>query len=164
MFSLSTNLIHPIIVHFPIVLAIALVVTDHAALFTGTKFGGRSCLANLSVLLALLLGAFTFFAFVSGGLSFAGAQQTGISAEIMGVHRDMGRIFATLAVFWAFLRGGLWWWRVEPNHLWRILFVAFELGLIVMVVLTALYGMDLVNGHGIVNAAKANANGAFFLL
>ncbi len=149
MSTLPPNLIHPIIVHFPIVLVIALVVTDHVALFTGTKFGGRSCLANLSVLLALLLGAFTFIALVSGGMSFAAAQQTGVSDVVMGVHRDMGRIFTTLVVFWAFLRGGLWWWHVEPNRLWRILLVAFELGLIVMVVLTALYGMDLVYGHGI---------------
>ncbi|MEJ2124082.1 MAG: hypothetical protein P8Y47_04525 [Alphaproteobacteria bacterium] len=149
MSSFTPNLIHPMIVHLPIVLAIALVVTDHVALFAGTNFGGRSCLANLSVLLAVLLGVFTFITLVSGGISFASAQQTGVSSEIMGVHRDMGKIFTTLAVFWAFLRGGLWWWRVEPNHLWRILFVAFELGLIVMVALTAHYGMDLVYGHGI---------------
>jgi uncharacterized membrane protein len=156
MSSLQTNLIHPIIVHFPIVLAIALAVTDHVALFAGTKFGGRSCLANLSVLLALLLGVFTLIALVSGGVSFAAAQQTGVSADTMGVHRDMGRIFTTLAVFWALLRGGLWWWHVEPNRLWRILFVAFELGLIVMVALTALYGVDLVYGHGI--AVKLQAH------
>lgn len=149
MSTLSPHIIHPIIVHFPIVLVIALVVTDHVALFTGTNFVGRSCLANLSVLLALLLGAFTFIAFISGGMSFAAAQQTGVSEVVMGVHRDMGRIFTTLAVFWAFMRGGLWWWRIEPNHLWRILIVAFELGLIVMVVLTAFYGMDLVYGYGI---------------
>ena len=146
---LKPEIMHPLMVHFPIVLLIALAMTDHVALFAGRNLGGQSCLPNISALLAVLAGATAMFVYVNGSVAYDIALANGTSPVVLDMHRDLGTVLTVLALIWAVLRGWILVRQRTVSRMWNILVASTSLGLAILVVVVALYGTGLVYAHGV---------------
>ena len=146
---LKPEIMHPLMVHFPIVLLIALAMTDHVALFAGRNLGGQSCLPNISALLAVLAGATAMFVYVNGSVAYDIALTNGTSPVVLDMHRDLGAVLTVLALIWAVLRGWILVRQRTVSRMWNILVASTSLGLAILVVVVALYGTGLVYAHGV---------------
>lgn len=153
--TFAPEFLHPFLVHFPIVLIIGLAVADNAAVLSGSNLGTRTCQSSSAALIAVLAGIFAVFAFVSGTAAYDAAVAKGASPQLMDMHRDIAIAAAGLALIWAAFRSWLWTRQRPLAHIWNILVAAVSLGLAILVVITALYGMDLVFHHGINVTAMA---------
>lgn len=153
--TLKPELMHPLMVHFPIVLLIALAITDHVTLFAGGNLGERGCLPNLATLIAVFVGVTAVLVYVNGSVAYDIALEKGVSAALLKMHRDLGTALAAIAVLWAGLRCWIWVRGKPLSRMWNVLVASISLGLAIMVVVVALYGMGLVYAHGVNVAAPA---------
>jgi uncharacterized membrane protein len=144
--------IHAIAVHFPIVLLIALALLDISALIGGWSLDGRGCIANLSVSLAIFAGLSGAITWVFGDWSQDIALASNVSAQVAQLvefHCDLGDAMAVLLVAWALVRGFVWWRRIALTGAWRGLIVLAEIGLVILIIVTAYYCGQLVYEHGV---------------
>jgi len=147
--SPSSVFLHPMLVHFPIVLLTALAFADHAAVLSGDNLGNRSCLPTVAMWLAVSAGIAAVIAFANGVLAYDMAVIDGTAGLNGGLHRDLAMVTAGLASLWAVVRGWLWSRDVALPRMWNILVAGASLGLAILVLVTALRGHALVLLHGV---------------
>jgi uncharacterized membrane protein len=141
--------IHPMLVHFPIVLFLLGAAIQLIALARRTDLSGRSCLANgafsIFVLAAIAAAVTAFF----GDVAFDHAVSLGFPQAPLDRHAIFGYttmwFFIVYAAFYLFA-----WWRHVPlaggrGWLW---FVATLVG-VALVLVTAYFGGDLVYRIGV---------------
>jgi uncharacterized membrane protein len=150
--------IHPMLVHFPIVLIFLLAGFDVVATFLGYSVSGRTAAGNLSTGLAVLAGLSAVAAYYFGGLALDFAEAGGFSSEVAEIHEGLGEMVALAFAVWALIRAFLWFRDVR-----MVRPAAFVLPLVavagaVLVSMTASYGGRLVFELG-VNVAKAASGG-----
>jgi uncharacterized membrane protein len=141
--------VHPMLVHFPIVLFLLGTALEFIALARRADLAGRSCLANgalaLMVLAAVAASVTAFF----GDVALDHAVKIGFPQAPLERHGDLGYttmwFFILYAAFYL-----LAWWRRFPlgggrGWLW---FVASLVG-VALVLVTAYFGGDLVYHIGV---------------
>jgi len=146
---ISTALIHPMLVHFPIVLLITAVAMDIFLLLTNKDLANRKCLP-LMALSALLLGILSAgIAAVFGDIALDKAISLGFPSGPLETHETLALI--TIAVFSLYcllrllalwrrypLRGFSGWISALPGMVGLVLLIA-----------TAYYGGELVYHLGV---------------
>jgi uncharacterized membrane protein len=141
--------IHPMLVHFPIVLFLLGAAVQFIALARRTDLSGRSCFANatlaLFVLAAIAAAVTAFF----GDEAFDHAVSLGFPQAPLDHHAILGYItmwfFIVYAAFYLFA-----WWRqvrLAGGRGW-LLFIASLVG-VALVLVTAYFGGDLVYRIGV---------------
>lgn len=146
--------IHPMIVHFPIVLIFCLAAFDVIATFTGHSVSGRTVAGNISTVLAVLAGASAVVAAMFGDMALEFAEATGFHSEIAEIHEGLGQTTATAFGIWALIRLFLWW--KDKRFAGGVGFVMPVVAVagVCLVIATAYFGGQLVYDLG-VNVAKA---------
>lgn len=146
---ISIELIHPMLVHFPIVFLITAVVLDIIVLLTKRDLSDRQGLP-LIALSALLLGILSAgLAAIFGDMALDKAVAKGFALEPLENHETMGLI--TIAVFsvYCLLRLLALWrkYRLAGGRGW----IAVSLGIAggVLLIITAYYGGELVYHLGV---------------
>ena len=141
--------IHPMVVHFPIVLFLLGAALEFIALVRGADLAGRSSLANGALALMLLAAAAAVVSAIFGDIALEHAVKLGFAQAPLERHGGFG--FGTM---WFFLAYGalylLAWWRRFPlagGRGW--LWFAVSLAGVALVLVTAYFGGDLVYRLGV---------------
>jgi len=141
--------IHPMLVHFPIVLLLIVVVVDFISLQRGDDLAGAQTLPNIA-LTVLVIGALAAIAAASfGDIAMDEAIDKGFSKAALEEHEDLG--FTTMWIFIGLAATRLAAWRMHfPLTAWRgwILFGAGVVGAGILLV-TAYHGGYLVYDLGV---------------
>ena len=146
---ISIALIHPMLVHFPIVFLISAVALDLIVLITKKNFGDRQGLPLIAVV-ALLLGTLSaVVAAVFGDMALDKAVAAGFPAGPIETHETFAII--TIVIFGLYslwrllvlwrgysLRGGIAWISAAPGMVGLVLLIT-----------TAYYGGELVYHFGV---------------
>jgi len=145
--------IHPMIVHFPIVLALIALAFDAWSL-TSARFpaGGIGALHTGTILLTL--GALSaLLAFVFGDIAYDIAVTAGQSEALLEDHEGWGTTTAAVFMAAALLRLFLWWRGLDERSAGRAAAVASSAAVAVLVLVTAYFGGHLVYDLGVNVAA-----------
>jgi uncharacterized membrane protein len=146
---ISAALIHPMLVHFPIVLLISAVIMDIVLLLIKRDLAGRQCL-SLIASSALLLGTLSaVFAAIFGDIALDKAVSLGFPTGPLEIHETFALI--TIAVFSLYclirllaiwrgysLQGVIGWISALPGVVG-----------VVLLITTAYYGGELVYHFGV---------------
>lgn len=141
--------IHPMIVHFPIVLLILLVCLDAVLVARGVPVTGRAPYANISVAMVVLAAVSAMVAVYFGGIALDFAEAGGFESDVAEIHELLGTYLSYVLVAWAALRGFLWFRDIKlgPALAWSI--PVIELIGAAFVVVVAYYGGELVFALGV---------------
>jgi uncharacterized membrane protein len=146
--------IHPLIVHFPIVLIVLLAAFDCIASARGISVTGRTPAGNASTAFAVLAGLAALTAFYFGGVALTIAESGGFHSDVAEIHESLGELTAIILACWAIVRAFLWFRDVRIASPMAFSVPALELVGLGLVTATAYYGGQLVYGLG-VNVAMA---------
>jgi len=116
--------VHPILVHFPIVLIYTLVVIDLVALAGSNAVTMRSGVGTISTFVAVAAGLFAVGTWLFGGMALDYAEAAGFSSEIAEIHESLGEITAFTFVAWAFIRLALWVRWLDSGRVRKLAVVA----------------------------------------
>ena len=149
--------IHPMLVHFPIVLIFLLAVFDLISALRGNSISGRTVAGNISAALAVMTGIFAVATFYFGGMALDVAEAGGFHSDIAEIHESLGSAVAIAAGLYALIRAGLWLRDVRLKGALNLMFPVAAVFGAVMVTATAYYGGQLVYELG-VNVSKIAMN------
>lgn len=141
--------IHPMLVHFPIVLYLLAVGLQLLVLLRGGDLSANSCLSN-SALASLLLAAMAAVtAAVFGDIALDHAVEIGFPQQPLQTHAALGMSTMTLMLTLSAIHLVARWfgWRLANQRGWLIWFAALAgVGLLIV---TAYHGGDLVYRIGV---------------
>jgi len=146
---LPVQLIHPVIVHFPIVFMITLAAFDLVATLRGAAVTGKTASGNASAGLALLAGLSAITAFHFGGVALDFAEAGGFHNEIAEIHESLGEFTAAAFAIWAAVRALLWLRDFRPAGLLAMAIPVIEIAGAALVIATAYFGGQLVYDLGV---------------
>ncbi|RWA77299.1 hypothetical protein EN836_17030 [Mesorhizobium sp. M1C.F.Ca.ET.193.01.1.1] len=149
--------VHPILVHFPIVLIYTLAVIDLIALAKSNAVTMRSSVGTISTFVAVTAGLFAVGTWFFGGMALDHAEAAGFSSEVAEIHESLGTISAATFLGWGLIRLALWARNRELGTL-ALAIPAVEIAGAALVTVTAYYGGQLVYDLG-VNVTKAAVGG-----
>ncbi|MBN9309506.1 MAG: DUF2231 domain-containing protein [Devosia sp.] len=151
---LSVQHIHPMLVHFPIVLIILVAAVETASVALGRDVTGRSPLGNLATAMIVLAALAAIASFYFGDIALTIAENGGFESDVAEVHEGLGRFVAIVFSVWAIVRVAMWWRNIRLTR--PVAFVMPMVSIVGagLVVWTAYYGGKLVFDLG-VNVAKA---------
>ena len=149
--------IHPMLVHFPIVLIFLLAIFDLTSALRGNSVSGRTVAGNISAALAVMTGIFAVATFYFGGMALDVAEAGGFHSDIAEIHESLGSAVAIAAGLYALIRAGLWLRDVRLKGALNLMFPVAAVFGAVMVTATAYYGGQLVYELG-VNVSKIAMN------
>lgn len=141
--SWAPNL-HPLIVHFPIVLVLLAALVDVAALVRASKGPGR-----LGSALYVLGGASAVVTSVTGWVAGATVHVPGMAHGLLDDHRWWGLVTTAFFVSFAVIRVGIGALRRPRTLGQRLLLLTLTLILVVLVQQTAERGARLVYEQGV---------------
>ena len=141
--------VHPMLVHFPIVLFLLGAALEFIALARGADLAGRSSLANGALTLMLLAALSAIATAIFGDMALEHAVELGFPQAPLERHGGFG--FGTMWFFLAYAALYLLaWWRRFPlagGRGW--LWFAVSLAGVALVLVTAYFGGDLVYRLGV---------------
>ncbi len=149
--------IHPMLVHFPIVLVFMLAAFDVLASLRGRIVSGRTVAGNISTGLAVGTAIFAVATFFFGGLALDVAESGGFHSDIAETHESLGEMVAIITSLYAIIRAGLWFKDFRISGTTALVFPLVALGCCALVAATAYFGGQLVYELG-VNVAKIAMN------
>ncbi|MBL9034833.1 MAG: hypothetical protein JNN33_08720 [Rhodospirillaceae bacterium] len=155
---LSTQHIHPMLVHFPIVLVLLLATFDAVATLRGVPVTGRSAAGNASTGLAILLGISAIATYVFGDMALEYAEAGGFHSDIAEAHEGLGEAAAAAFAVWAILRAVAWWRNAQVRGAGAAGVALLEIAGAALVLTAAYLGGQLVYGLG-VNVTMGAAGG-----
>lgn len=149
--------IHPIFVHFPIVLIFTVTLIDIIGLSQRQDMTVRTGVGTISTGLAVAAGLFAVVTWYLGGLALDVAESGGFSSPVAETHEGLGGVTALAFFIWGIVRLGLW---IRNRGIGSIAVAVplIELAGSVLVTVTAYYGGILVYDLG-VNVAKGVVGG-----
>ena len=147
--------IHPMLVHFPIVLFLVAIGAQVLTLARGGDLSGRGCLPSIG-LVALALGALgAVAAAVFGDIALDHAVELGFPQGPLETHQELGLTTTGLFVAFAVVHGLAWWRKISLKAVrgWSLA-LAGVVGCAILL-LTAYHGGNLVYKIGVnVDAVK----------
>jgi uncharacterized membrane protein len=146
--------IHPMLVHFPIVLFLLLAGLDLIAAARGLNVAEKSVIGNISTAIAALAGSFALAAFYFGGLALTHAEDGGFSSPVAETHESLGEFTAIAFAVWAAVRVAMWLRGKPLPGAVKTAIPLVEIAGVFLVTATAYYGGQLVYDLG-VNVARA---------
>jgi uncharacterized membrane protein len=149
--------IHPMVVHFPIVLIILMAAVDTFASFRGISVTGRTTAGNLSVSLSLMTGVFAIAAFIFGGYALNVAESGGFHSDVAEMHESLGEAVAIVTSIYAAFRAAMWLKDIRLKGPLSFALPIMGIAGCVLVAATAYFGGQLVYELG-VNVAKIASN------
>ncbi len=149
--------IHPMLVHFPIVIVLLLAGFDTIAVLSGKNILGRTTIGNISLTLAVLAAISAVAAYVFGGMALSVAESTGFHSDVAEIHETLGSSVAITTGIYAILRVFLWWRKTRVSGLLCFAFPVVAISCSALVATTAYFGGQLVYELG-VNVAKIALN------
>lgn len=148
--------IHPMLVHFPIVLIMLLAAFDILATLMGESVTGRTTAGTLSTLLAVSVAVFAAITFQFGDLALSFAESQGFSSDIAEMHESLGESVMWVSAIYALVRVVLWWRDIRITSALRLAFPLAAIAASVLVTVTAYYGGQLVYDLGVNVASVAH--------
>ncbi|WP_457645008.1 DUF2231 domain-containing protein [Profundibacter sp.] len=140
---------HPMVLHFPIVLIMILAVHDLYGLWRGLPLGGRGTYATVAMAIAVAAGASALLAAGFGDVALDTAVDRGFQDGLAEMHEDLGTTAATLFAIWAVLRAFIWWRRIAISGWKSSLVVVVDISLVLLVIVVAYFGGQLVYEYGV---------------
>lgn len=149
MFSIPLDHIHPMIVHFPIVLALLAFAFDVGWLIWGR--GSPTALIRLRTgTVILTLGALSaIVAYIFGDMALDIALSKGVPSAPLETHEGWGTTTMIVFIIVALIRLFLWWRKMDDKSWGIAVSILGSLVLSVMVIITAYYGGHLVYDLGV---------------
>ena len=148
--------IHPMIVHFPIVLLLLVAGFEVVATLVGRDISGRTATGNVAVGMISMAAVAAVVAFYFGDIALSVAEGRGFESDVAEIHEGLGRFVAIATSVWAVVRVGLWVRNVRLSRPLAFVLPVVSIAGAALVVWTAYYGGQLVFDLG-VNVAKATA-------
>jgi uncharacterized membrane protein len=150
------ELIHPMIVHFPIVLVLCLFALDAVATIRCQPILGRGGTADASTALAVAAGLTAIAAFEFGDRALDIARSVpNAPMGLLEMHEECGTFTAFAIAAWSLVRAFLWWRRTAPSGGLRTGAIVVEAALAAAILATAWYGGELVYNNGVAVASFA---------
>ncbi len=149
--------IHPMLVHFPIVLILFLTAFDVVATLRGRSVTGRTVAGHISTSFAVLTGLFAIATYFFGGMALNVAEAGGFHSDVAEIHESLGEMLAIVTGVYALLRAGLWFKDFRIKGIASFAFPVAGLAGSALVAATAYFGGQLVYELG-VNVAKVAMN------
>ncbi len=146
--------IHPMLVHFPIVLFLIVPLFDAYILAKGGSLSAPDSLPQANLVLLALGAGFAVLAVLFGDAAADIALQKGLKPELIGMHLRLGGLSMWLALALAVVRGAAWHFGIALGGRRGRVLCALGLGLAALVLAAAYEGGHLVYGLG-VNVAPA---------
>jgi uncharacterized membrane protein len=152
---IDINHVHPMVVHFPIVLFLTAVAVEAIVLVRGGDLAARQCLPGLA-LAALVLGAVAAMVAASfGDIALDAAADKGFPKNPLEEHADLGMTTVVFFGALALVQITAWWRRIPlaGGRGW----IVFAVGVVGIAILldTAYHGGELVYHYGVnVDAVK----------
>jgi len=141
--------LHPMVLHFPIVLVVLLILSDATALVRGVPLSGRGVYAIVSASLAALAGLSVAATAMLGDIAAEIAIDRGVADALIEPHEELGSTTAIVLGAWALVRVLLWWRGTELSGKRVLGVVGADLVICAMVLATAYLGGQLVYQHGV---------------
>ncbi len=149
--------IHPMLVHFPIVMIFMLAAFDLIATVRGSSVTGRTTAGNISTGLTIFTAIFAAATFYFGGMALDVAESGGFHSDVAEIHESLGETVAIVTALYALLRAGLWWRDIRVQGNASVVFPITAILGSLLVTVTAYYGGQLVYDLG-VNVVKVALN------
>jgi uncharacterized membrane protein len=149
--------IHPMLVHFPIVLVFILAAFDVLASLRGNTVSGRTTAGNISTALAFGTAIFAVATYIFGGIALSHAEASGFHSDVAETHESLGEMVAIVTSVYAAIRAILWFKDYRISGVAAFAFPLVAVGCSALVAATAFYGGQLVYELG-VNVAKVAMN------
>lgn len=150
--------IHPMLVHFPIVLIVLLAALDLIAALRGVQLAGRTCAANVATTITVIAALSAVAAFFFGGMALDHAEDGGFHSDMAETHEYLGTIVAMVLSAWGVVRLFLWWRNQGLSAGVTLLLPLISIAIASLVLTTAYYGGQLVYQQG-VNVTKMVVSG-----
>ena len=141
--------IHPMLVHFPIVLVLIAIATQLLTLIRGGDLTERACLPSIGLGGLILGAAGALAAAVFGDIALDHALDLGFPKGPLEIHQALGLTTTWLFVALALLNGLAWWRRISLKTArgWSVALVGV-VGCVILL-LTAYHGGNLVYKIGV---------------
>lgn len=141
--------IHPMLVHFPIVLFLLALLLQLLVLLRHGDLSANSCLADMALASLLLAAAAAAVAAFFGDIALDHAVELGFPPAPLEYHATLGIITMSLMLVLAALHLAARWfeWKLGNSRGWLLWGVAF-IGAVLLIV-TAYHGGDLVYRIGV---------------
>jgi uncharacterized membrane protein len=149
--------IHPMLVHFPIVLIFLLAAFDVLASVLGYSVTGRTVSGNISTGLVVATALFAMATFYFGGLALDVAESGGFHSDVAETHESLGEMVAIVTGIYALIRAAIWFKDYRISGATSFLFPLAAIAISILVASTAFFGGQLVYELG-VNVAKIASN------
>jgi uncharacterized membrane protein len=146
--------LHPMIVHFPIVLVFLVAGFELVATATGRTVTGRTASGNFAVGLLALAAVASILAVYLGDVALTYAEAGGFESDIAEIHETLGKAVAIAVSLWALIRAALWWRDVRIERPLAYIVPVISIIGAGLITWTAYYGGQLVFDLG-VNVTKA---------
>jgi uncharacterized membrane protein len=141
--------IHPMIAHFPIVLALLALAFDLWWLARGRAAAAPLIRLRTGTVLLALGAAAAVVAYLFGDMAYDIAVSKGVAAATLETHEDWGTATTLVYVASALVRLFLWWRRLDEKPAGIALAIALAAVVAGMVVITAYFGGHLVYDLGV---------------
>ncbi len=155
---ISIQHIHPMLVHFPIVLILLVAAVETVAVVLRRDVTGRTPIGNLATAMIIIAAVAAIAAYFFGDIALTYAENGGFESDVAEIHEGLGKFVAISVSIWAVVRLAMWWRNIQ-----LVQPLAFAIPVISilgagLVIWTAYYGGQLVFDLG-VNVAKAATAG-----
>jgi len=142
--------IHPMLVHFPIVLVmIAFLFDAYRVLCSASAATVRPKGPDVGTILMVLAGVAAIAAFIFGDLAYDIAVEHGFREAQLESHEGWGTTTTITLVIIALVRIVMWWRGLNAGRRGRLFAAALTAAGTVMVVVTAYFGGQLVYDLGV---------------
>lgn len=150
--------IHPMLVHFPIVLFLVAIAAQLLTLARGGDLTARTCLPSAALIALILAALAAVAAAVFGDIALDRAVELGFPKDPLETHQELGLTTTWLFVALAAVQGLAWWRKISAKAArgWTLALI----GVVgcVLLLSTAYYGGNLVYKIGVnVDSVKPTA-------
>jgi uncharacterized membrane protein len=141
--------IHPMLVHFPIVLFLVAIAVQLLTLARGGDLSERACLSSIGLVALILAALAALAAAVFGDIALDHAVELGFPKDPLETHQELGLTTTWLFVALAAVQGFAWWRKISMKAARGWTFALVGVVSCGLLLLTAYHGGNLVYKIGV---------------